>query len=101
MTEWARDDQLTAQAEGWDVFMCDDVAHPPFELQRIDFPDDGGEAKFPDDMAAWAHVVKRAAEGSPLHSRALAFLEAASPVEHHHVVNAISYADEPFQAEDA
>lgn len=76
MTEWTRVDSAAAMAEGWDIFSCDDSAHGPYQLQKLDEGD-----QFPDDGDAWRHVVKLAASESPLHIRALAFLADKNPTE--------------------
>lgn len=81
---WPAADQDAAISEGWDLFQCD-LDHEPFELERIDFPEDGSDATFDDDTEAWDHVVTRAVEGSDLHNRALLFLAYASPGEIVHI----------------
>jgi len=84
---WDIADQNAALAEGWDIFLCSDVEREPFELQRLDYPEEhGAEAEaFDDDVDAWRHVHRLACEGSPLHNRALAFLAEHSPVEFIHI----------------
>lgn len=83
--DWPAADQDAAISEGWDVFECRDTEHEPFELERIDFPEDGSEAPFAGDPEAWEHVVTRAVAGSDLHNRALLFLAYASPGEIVHI----------------
>lgn len=82
---WVAADQDAAISEGWDVFECNDSEHEPFELERIDFPEDGSEAPFAGDPEAWEHVVTLAVAGSDLHNRALLFLAYASPGEIVHI----------------
>lgn len=82
VSDWAIEDQIAARAEGWGIFDCEAPEHPPCELQRIDFPDDGSEPVFSGDEGAWRHVVRRASEGSDLHRRALAVLAAEAPEEY-------------------
>ncbi len=103
MVEWNRERQDAAQQEGWDLFSCDgDREHPPFELSAIAAPCDWDnldytEPKFIDengevsDIAAWRHVVARAAEGSELHRAALDFLRDQSPEEYEHVSTLTPY----------
>lgn len=82
---WPAADQDAAIREGWDLFECSDLEHEPFELERIDFPEDGTEAPFAGDVEAWEHVVTRAVAGSDLHNRALLFLAYVSPGEIVHI----------------
>ena len=72
-------DDQQASAEGWAVFDCGPAEDgcPRMQIQRIDVPEHG-DPVFPDDPAAWRHVVERARQGSLLHQRALAM---ADPVE--------------------
>lgn len=64
-SEWTAEDSAAASAEGWDLF---DAGEQP--LQRID-----ETGVFIGDAGAWAHVWRRAAEGSGLHVKALQQLE--------------------------
>lgn len=86
---WDFEDQLAAGKEGWDLFSCGDSDHEPFELERVDFPDEADlpfdEPKFDDDTDAWEHVIEQATAGSPLHNKALAFLMQESPGELVHI----------------
>jgi len=77
---WNYCDQASAWHEGWDIFRCDDLRHEPYEIECIDFPE-VGEVKLADDTEAAFHVIDRAAEGSVLHQRAIAFLLAEAPNE--------------------
>lgn len=88
---WSYADQRAAYAEGWEIFETnrddDETAkdivdgkpygYRPFELQR-----DDDAAIFRSDTDAWRHVRERAAAGSVLHQKALAFLKEESPAEH-------------------
>lgn len=65
-----------AHAEGWtlsDLGRYKDGA-PHVELQKLDRLS-AAEGGFASDRDAWAHVVKRAREGSPLHIGALALID--------------------------
>jgi hypothetical protein len=81
---WPAEDDAAAAREGWGIFQCSDSNHEDFELQCIDTPDDGADALDGDDEA-WRLVADRAAEGSPLHQRAIGFLALHAPGElaHH------------------
>lgn len=67
MDNWTRDDSAAACAEGWDIFLLDGDEDRP-ELQYLQ--DD--PTPFDNDDQVIAHVEQRAAEGSPLHVKALA-----------------------------
>ena len=75
---WTSDDRSAALSEGWDIFDCQGSASGPWQLQSFDDPEDVETAPrpypFQSDLDAWKHVRSRAAQGSPLHERALAFL---------------------------
>ena len=64
-------------AEGWALFHTsgtDDIGE--YRIERYD------EAEiFPNDPAAWAHVVARALAGSEPHRAALAFIKAENATE--------------------
>ena len=65
-----------ANAEGWGIFDCGvlEDGTPHVELQRLDSPEDG-TPPFPDDGAAWDHVVAQARRGSALHQQALRLVD--------------------------
>ncbi len=65
-----------ANDEGWGIFDCGvlDDGTPHVELQRIDCPADG-HPPFPDDGAAWDHVVDQARAGSTFHQHALQMVD--------------------------
>lgn len=84
---WLAEDQAAACREGWDIFECGDVNHEPYELEKIDTPDDEDWVVLDDDMDAWRIVTEGAANGSPLHQRAIAFLACWSPGELVHIAS--------------
>jgi hypothetical protein len=67
--DWTNADDSAAEVEGWCIVEGDDF----LDLERIDEFDDepGREPAFTSDDQALEHVQKLAAEGSPLHARAL------------------------------
>lgn len=69
-------DNGVASAEGWAIFECGGSANGIYQLCRCD-----EEAIFPDDDAAWAHVVKKVAEGSTYHRSALDYIRAHNTIE--------------------
>jgi len=78
---WPFADQEAAGKEGWDIFWCGDGdSHEPYEIQAIDCPAED-ELQLDDDCEAAFHVIDRAAEGSPLHMKAIAFLVVEAPRE--------------------
>jgi hypothetical protein len=86
MTEWTKEHQREAQAEGWDIFEVGRSETYMYELERIDHPScwddlDYTEPKFEEDAQVWAHVFARARDGSQLHLDAVAFLREHSPDE--------------------
>lgn len=72
-----------AQAEGWDIFECD---NGELQLQAIDESDifTGWNR----ERDAWAHVCSKAKEGSALHMEALAILREHSPAEYQRIMDA-------------
>lgn len=66
---WRGGQSDDALDDGWDIFETLSPGHADFEIER----DDELEL-FDSDEAAWRHVVGRAAQGSELHVKALAFL---------------------------
>lgn len=98
--DWTPSDQAAAAAEGWDIFDCDGSDNGPWQLQCFDNPAEAGWPQgkaypFGCDPDAWRHVLTRAAAGSPLHQRALQFLEQHSPAEHQRI---LSLATDPATA---
>ncbi len=68
---WTGSDAGAAEAEGWNVFDCGNG-------QLVIEADSDNPTPFgSDNMAAFAYVEKRAAEGSDMHKRALKLCEAA------------------------
>lgn len=65
---FSREDNERAFAEGWGLF---ETTVGPWEVQRIDAPEDGSEPRFQSDAHAIAHVYWLANEGSPLHRKAM------------------------------
>ena len=63
---WKAEDSAAARAEGWDIFFMDgDPARPELEFLQDD------PTPFDSDDEVIAHVERLAAEGSPLHTKAL------------------------------
>jgi hypothetical protein len=85
-SKWTREDGAAARLEGWDIWAADRL-----QLQRIDDPsacEDLDHLKltspvFADDFDAWKFVVNNP---SPLHQKALAYLQAASPDEYKEII---------------
>lgn len=78
------------QAEGWEIFEAsgsvqNDNGDRPFQLQRLD-----EEAILPDDVTAWAIVLRRAHGGSEPHQKALNFLREHSPAEFEAIIHECS-----------
>ena len=68
---WSDWDQAEALAEGWALFDCWDSEHPPFELQRLDYPEEyaaPGAPRLDDDTDAWRHVHRLAFDGASTYS---------------------------------
>lgn len=81
MNNWFRNH--VPESEGWDIFEASGSANnTPFQLQKVDELD-----VFPDDDAAWRHVVREASHGSDLHVAALAFLAHESIQEFVYIVS--------------
>lgn len=80
---WSDAQSYAAIAQGWDLFTTGGAeGHPPWELQRIDFPEDESDAVFPGDQEAHEFVRRQAEAGDSLALAAIAFLEERSPEEH-------------------
>lgn len=95
--DWTPADIAAASAEGWDIFDCDGHETHPWQLQCFDSLEDSGwppgkPYPFANDLDAWLHVARKAAEGSALHIRAMAVLQTHSPVEHDSIMRATSSA---------
>ncbi len=92
MPGWTFAEIEQAQKEGWDIFECSGSSDGPWQIQRIDFPDewpglDHHQPLFEDDADAWMHVRAKAAEGSFLHRRALAFVRENNPLEYERITS--------------
>ena len=69
--EWTEADDQHATAEGWSIFVA---GRKTWEIQRVD-----EENKFASDLEAEEHVKRMAANGNPLHEKALRL---AQPNQH-------------------
>lgn len=85
-TTWTRADSRAANAEGWDIFECDGSANGPYQLCKIDDPQEFTACYgtvfshiWEDDTDAWLYVREHP---TALHSRALAYLKQVNPQEH-------------------
>jgi hypothetical protein len=94
---WSAEDSTAAIAEGWEIFQVagreeeteqEIVNGRPYGERPWELQADDEAGIFADDAEAWKHVTTKAAEGSALHQRALAFLQAHSPNEYQAVVEA-------------
>lgn len=72
---------LADSKDGWAIFFADCRHHAPFEIQMLDINDDDEGDQLDDDEQAWRIVIGKAAGGSALHLRTLAFLALESPEE--------------------
>ncbi|WP_157681612.1 hypothetical protein [Mycobacterium sp. JS623] len=83
--DWSDEDSAAASREGWDLFECSGSDHGDMQLQRFDCPDEVENAPIPypfdSDADVWRHVKTRAADGSPLHRKALDLLSVRNPAE--------------------
>ena len=85
--EWTREQNSAADRQGWAIFYTQGAyGHPPYEVQRIDDPEDG-PPMFASDREAHEFVRRRAEEGDSLALAALEFLKRESPEEYDTVVN--------------
>ena len=87
MTDWTEENSRAAEAEGWDIFDSEGSVNGPRQLQAFDEPElwPGAPQPYPfpgGDPEVWAHVRRRAGEGSPLHIHALEFLREHNPQEY-------------------
>lgn len=71
-TQWSHADCMAAQREGWDVFASKERG---MEIQRVDYPMDGGPPKFSGDWVACQFVSERVGH-SILHTKAWWLTEA-------------------------
>lgn len=92
--EWPRENQAAALAEGWDIFCSDGSEDGPWQIQRLDDPEawtmedveTPNPNPFEGDADAWVHVRDKAAEESPLHVAALAFIQRHNPDEYDRIM---------------
>lgn len=77
LIEWEITHGQRAQDQGWGLFECDDLRHPPVELQC-----DDGMGIFDTDEQAWRFVVRNARAGDLACATALHVLAVISPDEH-------------------
>lgn len=79
--DWTPIDSYVASMEGWDIFETH-LTDEPWQLQKLDCPDDLPDAnEFDDDGQAWEVVWARAWAGSPFHRKTLQFIHDNSPHE--------------------
>ena len=78
---WTRVHSAQAILEGWDICECWGSEDGPWQIQRIDFPEDGEGHLKGGDSDAWELVWYGAMAGSPLHHRALNFIARNNPAE--------------------
>lgn len=71
---WAAADVAKSLREGWSIFESSEYG---FRIERLDEAE-----KFDGDGPAWLHVLAKAAKGSALHRRALAFIKKQNPAEY-------------------
>lgn len=83
--EWTADDDAAALNEGWGIFHCDGSRNGPWQIQKIDDPDDLAEVivatvgrLWDEDDQAWMHVWTVESE---LHRKALAYVREMNPLE--------------------
>ena len=72
---------------GWAIFMADgsslnENGDRPFQLQRVDEPEDGSEPLFDSDLDAHMHVARLASEGDRTARLALRYLRRYSLPEY-------------------
>jgi hypothetical protein len=82
---WTDADRDAAAREGWDLFDSDGSVNGPLQLCKFDDPEEQAavrgvpvERTWADDNEAWMFVWSTP---SPLHTKALAVLEAENPQE--------------------
>jgi len=81
---WSVNDNIAADKQGWAIFSTGGGDHSPYEIQRIDFPDEDGleEPVFAGDAEAHEFVRRQAEAGDRLALAALEFLREHSPEEY-------------------
>lgn len=88
MSGWSIANNTKADSQGWAIFCTQGAhGHPPYEIQRIDDPEDGSPPIFAGDQEAHEFVRRRAEEGDSLALAALEFLKRESPEEHATIIN--------------
>jgi len=82
LMSWPAENDAASEKQGWAIFDTGRASgHPPYEIQRIDFPEDG-DAPFQGDKEAHEFVRRQAEAGDSLALAALEFLKEHSPEEH-------------------
>lgn len=83
---WTDEDSKAANIEGWDLFDCDGSDNGPLQLCKIDDPELWSQDRevdikktWDEDTEAWVHVWNNP---SDLHTKALAILKVANPIEY-------------------
>lgn len=66
-----------AHLEGWAVFTCSGSDNGPYQIQRLDAPDEG-EAELATDEAAWLLVIRGI---EPHHIAPMNFIKEHNPQE--------------------
>lgn len=83
MVDWSAENDVASSAQGWAIFNTSSGhGHPPWELHRIDSPEDGSEPPFANDREAHEFVRRRAEAGDSLALAAVEFLKEHSPAEY-------------------
>lgn len=73
MLEWTTQDDTDSINQGWGLFYSIGSENGPWQLQRIDDPEEG-EPIFEDDAQAWEFVYKQFLVGDKLASKLFNFL---------------------------
>lgn len=89
MDDWTEAEFRLANGEGWDLFECHGSDNGPWQLQKIDDPDEyeAGNpgvrvtARWHSDDDVWRYVWERAQAGDEPHGKALAILAEVNPRE--------------------
>ena len=74
---WTETDWQDANAEGWNIWHCDGSENGLWQICKYDEPelvDYVTDGKWETDPDVWLHVYTRAAQGSPLHQRAMDYV---------------------------
>ena len=83
MIDWTPEDDAASEKQGWAIFdTTSGHGHPPWELHRIDDPEDGSEPLFEGDRQAHEFVLEQSMRGDRLAYKALEFLREHSPKEY-------------------